>query len=150
MSPARENTINGHTWRKLRSVLDEEISRLPEKYRAPIILCHLEDKSSDQAAKELRCPKSSLATRLGRGRELLRKQLGRRGITLSAAVLKKALCEKAAGAPVPLRLMINTVKAAMAIAAGKAVAAGLVSARALALAEEAVRGMADIKGHCAS
>jgi Sigma-70, region 4 len=141
---AREEPLDEKTWQKLRSVLDEEICRLPEKYRAPIILCHLESKSQDRAARELGWPKSSLANRLGRGRELLREQLVRRGLTLSVGALGTALCEKAGGAPVPALLMINTVKAAMSIAAGKAVAAGLVSARALLLAEEAMRGMVGV------
>jgi Sigma-70, region 4 len=138
----RREPIDELTWLKLRGVLDEEIEQLPEKYRAPIVLCHLAGRSHDQAAKELQCAKCSLANRLGRGRELLREQLGRRGLTLSSGVLLTALTEKAVGVPVPALLILNTVKAAMCIPAGKAVAAGWISARALLLAEEAAREMA--------
>jgi hypothetical protein len=142
----RGEPLDDVTWQQLRSVLDEEIGRLPEKYRAPIILCYLAGKSHDQAARELGWPRSSLSNRLGRGRELLREQLVGRGIALSAGALTTALTEKALGAPVPARLIINTVKAAMCFAAGKTISAGWVSARAIALAEDALRGPLGITG----
>jgi len=126
-------------WHQLRSVLDEEIARLPEKYRAPIVLCCLAGRSHDQAARDLGWPKSSLTSRLGRGGELLREQLVRRGITLSAGALTTMLCEKAIGPPVPARLIINTVKAAMRFAAGKPVPAKWASARVVDLAEEVLK-----------
>ena len=59
--------------------LDQELSRLPEKYRAPLILCYLRGKTHDQAAAELRCPVGTIRSRLARGRDLLRKRLTRRG-----------------------------------------------------------------------
>jgi RNA polymerase sigma factor (sigma-70 family) len=127
------------TWQELRGVLDEEIGRLPERCRAPVVLCHLEGKSYDEAARELGCPKSSVASRLGRARVLLRRQLVRRGITLSAAALATALGERAAAVPLPAALADKTVQAAPGVAAGKAKTA--LSARAAALAEEAVKAM---------
>src|SRR5262249_17984661 len=93
----------------------------------------------EQAAQELGWPKSSLANRLTRGRDLLRRQLVRRGIALSAGVLTAALREKAAAAPVTALLTIDTVRAATLVAAGKAVVGEGVSTRALALAEETMR-----------
>ena len=51
--------------------LHEELERLPKKYRLPLILCYLEDKTQEQAAKELGCPLGSMSWYLGRGRELL-------------------------------------------------------------------------------
>jgi RNA polymerase sigma factor (sigma-70 family) len=142
----RAARLDEHSWQELRSVLDEEIGRLPEKYRAPLVLCYFEGKSQDRAAKELGWAKSTLDRRLSRGRELLRKQLIRRGITLSAAMLATALCEKVAGAAVSATITINTVKAATSVLAGKVVAGGYISARALALAEEAIVGLLAMKG----
>ena len=134
------------TWQELRGVLDEEIARLPEKCRAAIVLCYFESKSHEQAAKELGLPKRTLTNRLERGRERLRQRLVKRGITLSAAVVATVMGEKVFGVPVGAMLTINTVKGAMAIASGKAVAGGCFSAGAVALAEEALGGMLAIKG----
>ncbi len=86
------------TWRELRAVLDEALSRLPERYRAPLILCYLEGLSRDEAAQRLGCPLGTLKGRLERGRELLRARLARRGLDLSVALLGAGL---AAGAVSP-------------------------------------------------
>jgi len=141
----RAEPLDELTWQELRSVLDEEIGRLPEKYRVPIVLCYLEGKSQEQAAKELGWPKTTVTRRVGRARELLRQQLVGRGIALSAGALATALGEKALAAPVAAMLTIKTVKAGMCVAAGKAVAAGWISAQAVALAEEAMTTMIGIK-----
>jgi RNA polymerase sigma factor (sigma-70 family) len=68
-------------------VLDQELSRLPEKYRAPLVLCYLEGRTHDQAAEALRCPVGTVRSRLARGRDLLRKRLTRGGYTPTAALL---------------------------------------------------------------
>ena len=60
-------------------VLVEELERLPEKYRAPLILCYLQGRKNEEAARELGCPAGTLFTRLAKGRELLRESLARRG-----------------------------------------------------------------------
>jgi RNA polymerase sigma factor (sigma-70 family) len=135
----RTQPLDDLTWQELRGVLDEEIGRLPEKYRAALVHCALEGQSYDQAARELGWPKNSLAKRLTRARELLRGQLARRGIALTGAALALALGEEAAGAPVTALLTMNTVRAAVCAAAGKCVGVDGLSARAAALAEEAVR-----------
>jgi RNA polymerase sigma factor (sigma-70 family) len=129
------------TWQELRAVLDEEIGRLPQKFQLPLVLCHLEGRSHADAAKELDCPKRSLTNRLERGRELLRLRLIRRGITLSAGALAVGLSEKVGGTALGAMLAIKTVKAAMCLGAGKAVAAGLLSSQAAALAEKTIAGM---------
>jgi RNA polymerase sigma factor (sigma-70 family) len=139
-------SVDDLTLHDLRSVLGEEIGSLPEKYRAPIVLCYLEGKSHSQAAKELGWPKNSVTNRLSRARELLRRQLERRGIGLGAGALATALTDMATAAPMPALLTVKTVKAAAIIAAGKVVAGGYLSARASALAEEAIAGIVSIKG----
>ena len=131
---------------RLRSVLDEEIGRLREEYRAPIVLCYFEGKSYERAAQELGWPKSSLAQRLTRARKLLHDRLTRRGISLSAGALAVALCEKAIGAPVTALLILDTVKAATSVLFGKAAPAACVSRQALTSAEEAMKSMPGITG----
>jgi RNA polymerase sigma factor (sigma-70 family) len=68
------------TWRELRSLLDEELNRLPPKLRAPLVLCHLESRTRDEAANYLGCSVRTLDRRLARGREVLKARLARRGV----------------------------------------------------------------------
>jgi RNA polymerase sigma factor (sigma-70 family) len=113
-------------WRDLRPVLDEEIDRLPVKYRVPFVLCYLEGRTNEEAAEEIGCPKGTILSRLSRGREQLRSRLARRGLALSVGCLVTALSENAAAASVPTPLMGSTVGVAIPFSAGKA-SAGLVS-----------------------
>ena len=122
---ARAEPVDEATWDELRLVLDDELSQLPEKYRVPVVLCYLQGKTNEQAARELGCPKSSLSWRLGRARELLRERLVRRGITLSAGTLAAVLWEQTATAGLPARLVISTARAATKFAAGGVVAAAV-------------------------
>jgi RNA polymerase sigma factor (sigma-70 family) len=77
--------------RELWCVLDEELSRLPEKFRAPLVLCYLEGRTHAQAAQELGYSAGSMSWRLARGQQLLRHRLVRRGLTLPAAMLSTLL-----------------------------------------------------------
>jgi RNA polymerase sigma factor (sigma-70 family) len=124
-----------------RQALDEELNRLPERYRAPLVLCYLEGKTNDEAADQLGCSRGTIATRLSRGKDRLRSGLVRRGVTVSGAVLATLLTQSAANAAVPARLTATTAKAATAVAAGKAVAGGLLSAQASALFDATLRAM---------
>ena len=71
----------------LRPLLYEELGRLPNRYRAPIVLCHLEGKTHEQAARLLDWPVGTLSGRLSRGRQLLRARLQRRGVQVPSAIL---------------------------------------------------------------
>ena len=68
---AATHPVDDLTWQEIRTALDEEIASLPEKYSTPIVLCYLEGKSYEQAARQIGCPKPSLASRLARAREVL-------------------------------------------------------------------------------
>src|SRR5256885_1825097 len=82
-----ERFTAGPAWRELRAVLDEELARLPERLRAPVLLCHLRELTQDEAARELGWSLSTLRRRLARGRGLLRARLAGRGATLGAGLL---------------------------------------------------------------
>jgi RNA polymerase sigma factor (sigma-70 family) len=136
----RSQPLDDATWRELAQVLDEEMGQLPEKYRAPLVLCYFENKGRDLVARELGWAEGTVARRLSRGRELLRSRLVKRGITLSTAALATALTEKIAIARVPALLAMSTIKAATATVIGGKAAAGL-SAQVLLLAEETMQSM---------
>src|SRR6516162_1209132 len=73
--------------RELRQVLDEELGRLAQKYRAPLVLFYLDGKTTEEVARQLGCPRGTVLSRLARGRDRLRDRLVRRGVTLTLATL---------------------------------------------------------------
>jgi RNA polymerase sigma factor (sigma-70 family) len=126
-------------WRDLRPVLDEEIHRLPAKYRVPFILCYLEGRTNEEAAEEIGCPKGTILSRLSRGREWLRSRLTRRGVALSAGWLATSLTQNASAA-VPAELAASTVATGPAFAAGTA-ASGLIPAPVAVLTQGVLHAM---------
>jgi RNA polymerase sigma factor (sigma-70 family) len=122
-------------WRDLRAVLDEELGRLAQVYRAPLVLHYLEGKSTEEVARQLGCARGTVLSRLARGRERLRGRLVRRGVALSVWALALALAERAAPAAVPAALVEGTVR----VAAGAA--AGAVPAAVAALTKGVLRAM---------
>jgi RNA polymerase sigma factor (sigma-70 family) len=128
------------TVRELLAALEEEVQRLPETYRLPVVLCCLEGLSQEEAARRLRCTAGSVRARLERGRKRLHTRLAKRGLTL-AAVLAAVEVSRGFAASVPPALMGTAVQAALTDTLGDAVAAGTVSAATATLTEGVVKAM---------
>lgn len=128
-------------WCELRPLLDQELSRLPDKYRVAIVLCDLEGKTRKEAARQLGLPEGTLSARLARGRVMLAKRLSRHGLAVSGGVLAVVLSQSVASAGAPASVVSNTLKAASLMAAGQAATGGLISAQVVALTEGVMRTM---------
>jgi RNA polymerase sigma factor (sigma-70 family) len=109
------------TGRELLAALDEELERLPEKYRAALVLCCLEGDSREEAARRLGVPPATVKNRLEAGRAALQARLARRGLPLSAALTAALLAGGNAAAALPAALVDSTVRAAKLFALGAGV-----------------------------
>src|SRR6516225_3455539 len=135
----REQTAEASPWQEFQPFLDYELSRLPAKYRVPVILCHLEEKSRQEAAQALGVPEGTLSSRLARARNLLARRLARRWPTLTGGALLAGLGPQATAAALPASLVQTTVKAGMCVLGGRALTAGLVSAQVVLMSEGVLR-----------
>lgn len=120
-------------WLDLRPLLHEELDRLPDKYRKPVILCHLQGLTHAEAAQELAWPVGTVSVRLSRARKLLKDRLTRRGLTVQGSFLTVGLGAEGATAVVPQALIQATAQAAVAASAGSLLATGGLSAGAILL-----------------
>jgi RNA polymerase sigma factor (sigma-70 family) len=118
--------------------LDQELNRLPAKYRSPLVLCYLKGLTHNEAAQELRCPVGTVRSRLARGRNLLKRRLTARGYAPSAAVLASALPTP----PIPASLMKETIEAASHYIAARSAVSGAAATAVESLAEGVIKTMA--------
>ncbi len=130
----------------------EEVRRLPENYRAVVVLCYWQGLTQEQAAAQLRCPLGTVRSRLARAKSLLRRRLIRRGLPPLADAMASAVGSSPASArtvaqrpcPVPPPLVRSTITAAARIAGGQA-ADRAVSAFTASLVQEALWRMSVLK-----
>jgi RNA polymerase sigma-70 factor (ECF subfamily) len=121
---------------ELLAALDRELHGLPDRYRAPVVLCELEGRPRKEAARLLGLAEGTLSWRLARARKLLARRLARFGPAAPAGVLALALPRA-----VPPALLASTARAGVSMGLGKSLAAGAVSARVMALMEGVTKAM---------
>jgi RNA polymerase sigma-70 factor (ECF subfamily) len=103
---------------ELHAALHEELGRLPEKYRAPLVLCYVEGLTHEAAARQLGWPLGTVRVRIARGRDRLGARLTRRGLTPAAVLIALGLLPKGAAA-VPVRLVEATMRTAARVEVGE-------------------------------
>jgi RNA polymerase sigma factor (sigma-70 family) len=122
------------------AAMHEEIERLPERYRVPVVLCDLEGRTQEQAARHLGCPVGTVKSRLARGRVLLRDRLTRRGLIVPTGLVVAGLVPRTVPAAPSASWADATTRAAMQIAAGQPLT-GAVSTAVLAVMKGVSRGL---------
>lgn len=128
------------TWDDVSGVLDEELPRLPEKYRLPLILCYIEGRSYEEGSAILGLKYHAMKMRLERAKAMLRDRFERRGVFLEISALTSLITSKAI-VEVPPLLSSATIKSASAVLAAKGVLNGVVSANVSMLAKGVLKAM---------
>ena len=126
---------------ELRSVLDQEIVRLPIQYRAPFLLCCVGGCTSKEAASQLACPEGTVVSRLAWARERLRVRLTRRGITLGAATAALAGTETSVVAGYSPGVLSGLARFAIESASSPAATSLVVSGKAKLLADQVISSL---------
>lgn len=115
-----EDAREAAAWRELGALLDEELERLPEKYRTPLVLIYFAGQTQETAARQLEWSLGTLRRRLECGKRLLHDRLLRRGVSLSLGLLTTAVAQSVAEAELPAWLVERTVQEALWIVATQA------------------------------
>jgi polysaccharide export outer membrane protein len=136
LAAARSPATNGHS--ACLSALHEEIALLPERYREPMVMCHLEGLSTAAAAQRLGCAQGTILSRLARARERLRRRLTERGLAVPAGLLVGSVAAHKAAA-LPAALVSSTTSAAARAGAGDLALVATVSPRIAALVQATLR-----------
>ncbi|HYV38794.1 MAG TPA: RNA polymerase sigma factor, partial [Gemmataceae bacterium] len=118
-----QSSAGDPVWDDLLRVLDEELQRLPERYRQPLLLCYLEGRTQDEAAKHLGWSLITLRRRLEKGRDLLRTRMTTRGATLGAGLFAGFLAPSIVSAALKSELRRAVVTAATNAGQGAAISA---------------------------
>jgi Sigma-70, region 4 len=135
----KQHEIGAET-NELRSLVDEELERLPERYRATLVLCELEGRTHEQAAALLCCPVGTVKSRLARGRQRLRDRLARRGLAMTGLTDAALLATETAPA-ILAELLNGTIKKAVQLRLGCAASTAMVSGQTVRLMKGAIRSM---------
>jgi RNA polymerase sigma factor (sigma-70 family) len=138
--PAPEG-VEDLAWHELQPVLDEEVNRLPRKYRDAVVSCYLQEKTYPEAARSLGLAAGTVSSRLARARDMLRKRLLRRGLALSSSLLVALLSQRALQAALPGALRGATTRAVLRLTAGQTVLAAAATESVATLAEGVLKAM---------
>ena len=125
----------------INKALHEELCALPDSYRAPLVLCYLQQRSRQEAASQLECTESSVKARLARGKRLLRLKLARRGIGLSIAIGIATQDVAEAALPMTSDLVARTVTACSDTAASGSLRAKVCSQEVVTLTKQGMQTM---------
>jgi hypothetical protein len=128
-------------WSDLLPFLDAEVSRLPNKYRIPIVLCDLEGKTRREVARQLGIPVGTLSGRLTTARRMLAKRLAHYDLAFSDEALGVMLTQNSSPATLPASVATATIQAAMLTMAGTGTAEGMISVKVAALTEGVLKIM---------
>src|SRR5262249_8903684 len=135
---------------ELLAALDEEMQRLPQRYRQLLVMCYLQGKTHDQAARELGWPRGSMSRHLNRALELMRERLRHRGVVATCAGLAGVRADQAARRAVSPAWLNPTLRAALALGDGPLSSCGFVSRRVLSLVQETLPALAGNRSRIAA
>jgi RNA polymerase sigma factor (sigma-70 family) len=144
-----KETADDLPWYEVQHLIHAELTAFSERYRAPLVLCCLEGRTQDEAARHLGISRATLKKRLERGRLLLRSRLVRRGLGPAAFVAATAWPAAQASACLPTMLASATVKVATAVVAGGSTA-GLIPSHIVALMASVSQAMTLTKAKIAT
>ncbi len=136
-----KRTNTDKPWDDLEGKLHQEIDRLPDCFRIPIVLCDLEGRSYEDAARHLGCPVGTVKSRLARGRERLRGELTQQGFAPSSHALDLALAPQPLPPVLPSTLLVSIAQTTLQLVSEQAQTTGIVSHAVLTLANEVLRSM---------